>query len=123
MRNWRIVIVLQCSMPNAFILIKFLMQNEGSNDHLAYWLSNAYTLLFLLQKSLKATGSSGGLSHGKPPPPTSLFGRMAQVCNAISVKLFFYFFLWDLDCFWSTVHVFIILLPLWVQMNFDLVAY
>lgn len=55
-----------------------MIQNEENNDHLAYWLSNTSCLLFLLQKSLKAAGGVGTASR-KKPPPTSLFGRMAQV--------------------------------------------
>lgn len=45
---------------------------------MAYWLSNTSTLLYLLQRSLKAAGSSGA-SNKKPPQPTSLFGRMTMV--------------------------------------------
>ena len=55
------------------------MQNEDDNDNLAYWLSNTSSLLFLLQRSLKAAGAPGSVSRKKPPQPTSLFGRMAQV--------------------------------------------
>ncbi|CAM8928789.1 unnamed protein product [Rhodiola kirilowii] len=51
------------------------LQSEDSNEHLAYWLSNTSTLLFLIQQSLKA-GSAA--SHRKPPPPISLFGRMTM---------------------------------------------
>ncbi|EHA8589917.1 myosin-17 [Cocos nucifera] len=51
------------------------IENSESNDHLAYWLSNMSTLLHLLQRSLKAAGA---IPHQKPPPPTSLFGRMTQ---------------------------------------------
>ncbi|KAG1361430.1 putative Myosin-8 [Cocos nucifera] len=51
------------------------IENEENNGHLAYWLSNASSLLFLLQRSLKAAGA---VQHRKPPPPTSLFGRMTQ---------------------------------------------
>ncbi|XP_073106123.1 myosin-8 isoform X2 [Elaeis guineensis] len=54
------------------------IENEENNDHLAYWLSNASSLLFLLQRSLKAAGAAGTAQHRKPPPPTSLFGRMTQ---------------------------------------------
>jgi ATP phosphoribosyltransferase-like protein len=31
--------------------------------------------------SLKAAGAPGSVSRKKPPQPTSLFGRMAQVCH------------------------------------------
>ncbi|KAL9685470.1 hypothetical protein QQ045_022920 [Rhodiola kirilowii] len=51
------------------------IESEDSNEHLAYWLSNTSTLLFLIQQSLKA-GSAA--SHRKPPPPISLFGRMTM---------------------------------------------
>ncbi|CAM8963239.1 unnamed protein product [Rhodiola kirilowii] len=51
------------------------IENEDSNEHLAYWLSNTSMLLFLIQRSMKA-GSAA--SHRKPPPPTSLFGRMTM---------------------------------------------
>ncbi|XAR58689.1 Myosin ATPase [Bertholletia excelsa] len=59
-------------------MIGSAIENQDNNDHMAYWLSNTSTLLFLLQKSLKAAGASGGASHRKPPPPTSLFGRMTM---------------------------------------------
>lgn len=62
---------------------KQMVQNQESNEHLAYWLSNASALLFLLQKSLKAAGSAGSTPRRKPPPPTSLFGRISQVCDHI----------------------------------------
>lgn len=64
------------------------LQNQDSNEHMAYWLSNTSTLLFLLQQSLKATGAAGSTPHRKPPPPTSLFGRMTQV----STRLLYYFY-------------------------------
>ncbi|KAL5796425.1 hypothetical protein ACOSQ2_001245 [Xanthoceras sorbifolium] len=54
------------------------IENEDSNDHMAYWLSNTSTLLFLLQRSLKAGGASGATPHKKPPTATSLFGRMTM---------------------------------------------
>nr|GEV34581.1 myosin-6-like isoform X1 [Tanacetum cinerariifolium] len=46
-------------------------KNDEDNKHMAYWLSATSTLLFLLQKSL----SSGA---GRPPQPTSFFGRVTQ---------------------------------------------
>lgn len=57
------------------------MQNEENNSQLAYWLSNVSTLLFLLQQNLKASRGGGSVPFPKPPPPTSLFGRMTQVCG------------------------------------------
>ena len=50
---------------------------------MAYWLSNTSTLLFLLQQTLKATGST----PPKPPQPTSLFGRMTQVKRSLLLSL------------------------------------
>uniref|UniRef100_A0A453Q2S7 Myosin motor domain-containing protein n=1 Tax=Aegilops tauschii subsp. strangulata TaxID=200361 RepID=A0A453Q2S7_AEGTS len=57
-------------------LIGSAIENEEDNDNLAYWLSNTSSLLFLLQRSLKAAGAPGTVSRKKPPQPTSLFGRM-----------------------------------------------
>lgn len=54
-----------------------LFQDQENNDHMAYWLSNSSTLLFLLEHSLKAAGAA--TKSRKPPAATSLFGRMAQV--------------------------------------------
>ncbi|CAA7049436.1 unnamed protein product [Microthlaspi erraticum] len=53
------------------------IENPEDDNHLAYWLTNTSTLLFLLQKSLK-THSTTGASPKKPPQPTSFFGRMTQ---------------------------------------------
>ncbi|KAF8394148.1 hypothetical protein HHK36_020354 [Tetracentron sinense] len=52
--------------------------NQDNNDHMAYWLSNTSTLLFLLQQNLKSSGAAGAMPCRKPPPATSLFGRMTQ---------------------------------------------
>ncbi|GMI85728.1 ARABIDOPSIS MYOSIN 2, MYOSIN X1 2, myosin 2, MYOSIN XI-6 [Hibiscus trionum] len=54
------------------------IENEENNGHMAYWLSNTSALLFLLQKSLKASGANGATPSQKPPTPTSLFGRMTM---------------------------------------------
>ncbi|XP_073313044.1 myosin-6-like isoform X11 [Primulina huaijiensis] len=51
-----------------------IQRDQANNDHMAYWLSNTSTLLFLLQQTLKATSST----PRKSPQPTSFFGRMAQ---------------------------------------------
>ncbi|XP_058101304.1 myosin-6-like [Magnolia sinica] len=61
-------------------MIGSAIENEESenNEHLAYWLSNMSTLLFLLQKSLKAGGAAVATPSRKPPPATTLFGRMTQ---------------------------------------------
>ncbi|XP_057781954.1 myosin-6-like [Salvia miltiorrhiza] len=55
-------------------MIGSAIEDQDSNDHMAYWLSNTSTLLFLLQKSLKPAGAAAAT----PVKPTSLFGRMAM---------------------------------------------
>ncbi|KAL0392636.1 UNVERIFIED_CONTAM: Myosin-8 [Sesamum radiatum] len=63
--------------------IGFAIEDESNNNHMAYWLSNTSTLLFLLQQTIKATGST----PVKPPQPTSFFGRMARNFRSTSAKL------------------------------------
>ncbi|XP_052196430.1 myosin-6-like [Diospyros lotus] len=55
-------------------MIGSAIENQDNNEHMTYWLSNTSMLLFLLQRTLKA--SSG--TPGKPPTPTSFFERMTQ---------------------------------------------
>ncbi|KAL6954496.1 hypothetical protein U1Q18_048534 [Sarracenia purpurea var. burkii] len=55
-------------------MIGSAIENQDSNEHMAYWLSNISMLLFLLQRTLKSTDAT----PGKPPAPTSFFGRMTQ---------------------------------------------
>nr|VDD08509.1 unnamed protein product [Brassica rapa] len=52
------------------------IENQEDDNHLAYWLTNTSTLLFLLQRSLRH--SPTGSSPTKPPQPTSFLGRMTQ---------------------------------------------
>ncbi|PPD75040.1 hypothetical protein GOBAR_DD28035 [Gossypium barbadense] len=59
-------------------MIGTAIENEEDNGHMAYWLSNASALLFLLQKTLKASGANGATPSRKPLTPTSLFGRMTM---------------------------------------------
>ncbi|PPR95106.1 hypothetical protein GOBAR_AA25555 [Gossypium barbadense] len=59
-------------------MIGTAIENEEDNGHMAYWLSNASALLFLLQKTLKVSGANGATPSRKPPTPTSLFGRMTM---------------------------------------------
>lgn len=75
-------------LKNSYFSFFSVNQKEATSNHLAYWLSNASTLLFLLLKSHKP-----GCTYGKPPPPTSLFGRMTQVCDKSTFTLDFIFFL------------------------------
>ncbi|CAJ2632820.1 unnamed protein product [Trifolium pratense] len=55
-----------------------VFEDQDDNDLMAYWLSNTSTLLFLLEQSLKSGSSTNATSVGKPPNPTSLFGRMTM---------------------------------------------
>ncbi|XP_047269392.1 myosin-6 isoform X1 [Capsicum annuum] len=59
-------------------MIGSAIENQDSNDHMAYWLSNTSTLLFLIQKSLKPDSAVGANPTRKPQPATSLFGRMTM---------------------------------------------
>ncbi|KAM3708426.1 hypothetical protein ACB098_02G097000 [Castanea mollissima] len=65
-------------------LIGSAIESQDNNDHMAYWLTNTSTLLFLLQRSLKA---GSGTAARKPPTPTSLFGRMTQGFRSSSANL------------------------------------
>ncbi|KAL6968218.1 hypothetical protein U1Q18_034020 [Sarracenia purpurea var. burkii] len=49
---------------------------EDNNDNLAYWLSNASTLLLLLQRTLKAGGAAGMAPQHRRTSSATLFGRM-----------------------------------------------
>ena len=66
---------------------------EGQeNSHvLGYWLSNTSTLLFLLQRTLKASGAVGApntsQTRGRKPTNISLFGRMTAVSELFWVSL------------------------------------
>ncbi|VFQ80299.1 unnamed protein product [Cuscuta campestris] len=50
---------------------------QDNNDVLAYWLSNASTLLLLLQRTLKASGASG-MAPQRRRSSANLFGRMSS---------------------------------------------
>ena len=55
------------------------LQSQDNNDILSYWLSNTSMLLFLLQRTLKASGTGGFSQQRRRTPSSTLFGRMAQV--------------------------------------------
>nr|XP_010321807.1 myosin-6-like isoform X1 [Solanum lycopersicum] len=59
-------------------MIGSAIENQDSDDHMAYWLSNTSTLLLLIQKSLKPDSAGGATPTYKPQPATSLFGRMTM---------------------------------------------
>lgn len=73
---------IQCALCYLLYIHRhFMLQDQDSNAHMTYWLSNTSVLLFLLQWPLKATG-------GKPPTPTSFFGRITQVTKFLFTHLF-----------------------------------
>ncbi|URD94446.1 Myosin N-terminal SH3-like domain [Musa troglodytarum] len=53
-------------------------QTQDNNEVLAYWLSNASTLLLLLQRTLKASGAAGMAPQRRRSSSATLFGRMTQ---------------------------------------------
>eukprot|EP00897_Mesotaenium_endlicherianum_P005251 jgi/Mesen1/4754/ME000242S03925 len=54
------------------------IESQDSNNVLGYWLANTSVLLFLLQRTLKASGSLGGSQQRRRPGSATLFGRMTQ---------------------------------------------
>ncbi|XVF38109.1 hypothetical protein REPUB_Repub20aG0070100 [Reevesia pubescens] len=66
-------------------MIGSALEEQDNNDHMAYWLSNTSALLSLLQRSLKASGSSA--AQKPPPTPTSFFSRMTQTFRSSSANL------------------------------------
>jgi myosin-5 len=63
------------------------MQNHDSNEDLAYWLSNSSTLLIMLQKSLKAAGTTGTSPLKRPQTQSSFLGRMVFRSSNITVDM------------------------------------
>nr|XP_011465975.1 PREDICTED: myosin-11 [Fragaria vesca subsp. vesca] len=54
------------------------IETQDNNEILAYWLSNASTLLLLLQRTLKASGAAGMAPQRRRSSSATLFGRMTQ---------------------------------------------
>lgn len=54
-----------------------VVEGQENNDALAYWLSNTSTLLFLLQRNLKPSGSTS-TPQRRHTPSVTLLGRMTQ---------------------------------------------
>lgn len=63
------------------------MQYHDSNEDLAYWLSNSSTLLIILQKSLRAVGSTGTTPQKRPQTQSSFLGRMVFRSSTITVDM------------------------------------
>ncbi|RXH78457.1 hypothetical protein DVH24_001975 [Malus domestica] len=79
--HWRLFEAEKTSVFDRLIqIIGSAIEDQDNIDHMAYWLSNTSTLLFLLQRSLRT-------APRKPPTPTSLFGRMTQGFRSSSANL------------------------------------
>nr|XP_016489507.1 PREDICTED: myosin-9-like isoform X1 [Nicotiana tabacum] len=79
LRQWRSFEVERTSIFDRVIqTIGQAIETQDNNDMLAYWLSNASTLLLLLQRTLKAGGAAGMTPQHRRSSSASLFGRMTQ---------------------------------------------
>ncbi|KAJ7978140.1 Myosin [Quillaja saponaria] len=77
--QWRSFEVERTSVFDRIIqTIGHAIETQGNNDTLAYWLSNASTLLLLLQRTLKASGAAGMAPQRRRSSSATLFGRMTQ---------------------------------------------
>ncbi|KAK4363628.1 hypothetical protein RND71_018869 [Anisodus tanguticus] len=79
LRQWRSFEVERTSIFDRVIqTIGQAIETQDKNDMLAYWLSNASTLLLLLQRTLKAGGAAGITPQHRRSSSATLFGRMTQ---------------------------------------------
>ncbi|KAL0419798.1 UNVERIFIED_CONTAM: Myosin-9 [Sesamum radiatum] len=79
LRQWHSFEVDRTSIFDRIIqTIGTAIETQDNNDILAYWLSNASTLLLLLQRTLKAGGAAGAAPQHRRSPSATLFGRMTQ---------------------------------------------
>ncbi|KAL1547136.1 myosin-11-like [Salvia divinorum] len=79
LRQWHSFEVERTSIFDRIIqTIGNAIETQDNNDILAYWLSNASTLLLLLQRTLKAGGGAGAAPQHRRSPSSTLFGRMTQ---------------------------------------------
>ncbi|XLU19080.1 hypothetical protein S245_055146, partial [Arachis hypogaea] len=77
--HWRSFEVERTSVFDRIIqTIGHAIETQENNDVLAYWLSNASTLLLLLQRTLKASGAAGMAPQRRRSSSATLFGRMTQ---------------------------------------------
>ncbi|KAK3418320.1 myosin-9 [Eucalyptus grandis] len=77
--HWRSFEVERTSVFDRIIqTIGNAIETQDNNDVLAYWLSNASTLLLLLQRTLKASGAAGMAPQRRRSSSATLFGRMTQ---------------------------------------------
>lgn len=86
--QWRSFEVERTSVFDRIIqTIGHAIETQDNNDVLAYWLSNASTLLLLLQRTLKASGAAGMTPQRRRSSSATLFGRMTQVNTNFLSKL------------------------------------
>ncbi|TYJ97905.1 myosin-11 isoform X2 [Cucumis melo var. makuwa] len=77
--QWRSFEVERTSVFDKIIqTIGHAIESQDNNDVLAYWLSNASTLLLLLQRTLKASGAAGMAPQRRRSSSATIFGRMTQ---------------------------------------------
>ncbi|KAJ8485783.1 hypothetical protein OPV22_018268 [Ensete ventricosum] len=77
--QWRSFEVERTSVFDRIIqTIGHAIETQDNNEVLAYWLSNASTLLLLLQRTLKASGAAGMAPQRRRSSSATLFGRMTQ---------------------------------------------
>ncbi|OIW20881.1 hypothetical protein TanjilG_24959 [Lupinus angustifolius] len=77
--HWRSFEVERTSIFDRIIqTIGHAIESQDNNDVLAYWLSNASTLLLLLQRTLKASGAAGMAPQRRRSTSGTLFGRMTN---------------------------------------------
>jgi hypothetical protein len=89
-------------------LMLFVFQKHDSNEDLAYWLSNSSTLLIMLQKSLKAAGSTGISPQKRPQTQSSFLGRMVRFINYSWSWLTCSFFLKDMPILLTRINIVIL---------------
>ncbi|GAB2218803.1 hypothetical protein Drorol1_Dr00002035 [Drosera rotundifolia] len=77
--HWRSFEVERTSIFDRIIQVlgHAIEKTQDNNDILAYWLSNASTLLLLLQRTLKANGAAG-MAPQRRRSSSTLYGRMTQ---------------------------------------------
>ncbi|XP_057512502.1 myosin-11-like isoform X2 [Actinidia eriantha] len=79
LRQWGSFEVERTSIFDRIIqTIGHAIETQENNDNLAYWLSNASTLLLLLQRTLKAGGAAGMAPQHRRTSSATLFGRMTM---------------------------------------------
>ncbi|KAL9463743.1 hypothetical protein AB3S75_001531 [Citrus x aurantiifolia] len=81
--HWRSFEVERTSIFDRIIqTISAAIEVHDNNDRLSYWLSNASTLLLLLQRTLKASGAASLTPQRRRSTSSSLLGRMSQGLRA-----------------------------------------